>query len=269
MALGADRPGLVAPLALGRGHLAGDRDVDLLRRRAADVADAAVVGEPHAVVAARADRHLVLRDAGHLELRAGMADVGVAGDALVAGLAQTRVVHADVVVDLVSLELRLGMALDAVVGPHGGRERALVGVGHVQDEVGEALEVPDEVVEHARLGVALLAAHAGAVVGGLLVGGDLGLDEVARSQVLMLLTEEKAMMAPMKTTTRAATHAEQPRLGDSALEEHLTLGELVPQFLEHGHWLPSVGVGVGRGAGVYLRPLKRLWARGSPAACCS
>ena len=269
VAVGAERPCCWwHPAHCDGRDLALDGDVDLLRRRAADVADVAVVGQLLAVVAARADRHLVLRHARHLELRARVADVGVAGDALVAGLAQARVVDADVVEHLVALDLRLGVALHAVVGAHDGGERPLVGVGDVQDEVGDALQVADEVVEHAGLGVALLAADAGAVVRRLLVGGHLGLDDVARGARVDAVDGREPMTATMTTTTSATSTPSSHGRGTLTSRSTWLLGS---GFLITAHSLPGVGVAVGvtRGAGVYLTPSNRLCARGSPAACCS
>ena len=109
----------------------------------------------------------------------GMTDVGVAGEALVAGLTQPLVIDADVADDDVLLDLRVGVALLAVGVADVAGDRTLVGVGRVQDEVGHALQIADEVVEDAGLGVALLAADAGAVVRGVLVGHHFGLDDVA------------------------------------------------------------------------------------------
>ena len=86
------------------------------------------------------------------------------------------------------------------------------------------------------------------------------------SHVLILLTAEKAMTATTNTTTTAASTPSSHGIGILPSRSVWLLGRFFT-----AHSLPGTGVtvGVARGAGVYLRPLNRLCARGSPAACCS
>ena len=86
------------------------------------------------------------------------------------------------------------------------------------------------------------------------------------SQVSIRLTAEKPMMATTISTTSAASTPSSHGMG---ILPSSSVGLLGRFFTAHS--LPGTGVTVGvtRGAGVYLRPLNRLCARGSPAACCS
>src|SRR5665647_2996694 len=231
VALGAEGAPGVALGALAGRDVQLHRDLGGGRRDAADVAQVAVVGELLAVVAAGTDRHLVLRDARHLELRAGVRDVGVAGEALVAGLAQPLVVDADAADHEVLLDLAVEVTLGAGVGAHVGGDGAFVSVRDVEDQVGRPLQVADEVVEDAVLGVALLATHAGLVVGGALVRVDLGLDDVAGLAGVDAVHRREADDRGHKEHDERRQYPQDPAAGDTDLEEHAALGGLA---LGHG-----------------------------------
>src|SRR5450756_297836 len=235
VALGAEGLLFVAAAALRGRDVQAHGDLGRGSRHAADVTGAARVGQLFAVVAARADRHLVLAAARHLEQRARVRDVGVAGQTLVARFAQALVVAAALAHDQVLLDLGLGMALHAVGRADIRGDRPLVLVGDVQDEVAGALQVADEVVEHARLGVALLAAHAGAIVRGLLVGGHLGFDDVAHLAGTDAVQGGEADDGGYEEHAERHEHAEDPPAGDTPFQQNAALGGLA---LSHGSLPP-------------------------------
>ena len=252
--------------ALARRHVQRHRDLGRVGRHAADVADVAVVRQLLAVVTARADRHLVLAGARDRGARAGVRDVGVAGEALVAGLPQAGVVDADVADDDVLLDLAVRVTLRAVVGADEGRDGALIGVGDVEDEVRDTLDVADEVVEDAGLGVALLAPDAGAVVGRLLVRGDLGLDDVAGLAGVDAVHGREADDGGDEQHAERRQHTDDPLARDVDVQQDPALERLLA-----GHHSPApVAVDEGDADGSsYLTPLKSWWARGSPLVCSS